>query len=80
MMRNYFDVPMQVIFESTDPDGELHTNTGIAYKDEIICLCCGGVFEVSEIKILGESFWWYEMSGEEFKNKLSKMLDKRIQI
>lgn len=29
-------------------DDEDSTQAGIAYHDEIICACCGGVFETSE--------------------------------
>lgn len=38
---DYFPVPTQVQF--WDYKG------GIAYRDEIICGCCGGVFNISEI-------------------------------
>jgi hypothetical protein len=62
-MTKYFDVPAQVIFEEDEKNQE----RGIAYKDEIICLCCGGIFEVNEVKILEVCSSWYEMSGEEFQ-------------
>ena len=42
----FFETPTQVKF--WDPDGG-HYTAGIAYKDEIICGCCGGVFEIEEI-------------------------------
>ena len=32
-----------------DPDNEGEWLVGIAYKDEIICACCGGVFEVADV-------------------------------
>ncbi len=44
---NYFDEPTQVMF--ADPDNEGEWLVGIAYKDEIICACCGGVFEIADI-------------------------------
>ena len=44
---NYFDEPTQVVF--ADPDNEGKWLVGIAYKDEIICACCGGVFEIAEV-------------------------------
>ena len=43
---NYFEVPTQVKFWDVDGD---HYIGGIAYRDEIICGCCGGVFDISEI-------------------------------
>lgn len=42
--HEYFDHPCMVIFK----DDEDSTQAGIAYHDEIICACCGGVFETSE--------------------------------
>ena len=46
MTIRYFDKPTQVMFN--DPEsGEW--DAGIAYRDEIICGCCGGIFEISEV-------------------------------
>jgi hypothetical protein len=41
-----FDVPTQVAFWDVDGD---HYIGGIAYGDEIICGCCGGVVEIAEV-------------------------------
>ena len=41
-----FNKPVQVAF--WDYDGQ-HWNGGIAYGREIICGCCGGIFEIDEI-------------------------------
>ena len=46
MKYNYFEVPTQVKF--WDDCGERYFG-GIAYRDEIICGCCGGIFDISEI-------------------------------
>ena len=46
-MNNYFDGPKQVMF--ADPDNEGKWLIGIAYKNEIICACCGCVFEIEDI-------------------------------
>lgn len=46
MKYNYFEVPTQVKFWDVD-DG--HYSGGIAYRGEIICGCCGGIFEIGEI-------------------------------
>lgn len=43
---NYFAVPTQVQFWDYN-HGRYHG--GIAYRDEIICGCCGGVFNIIEI-------------------------------
>ena len=47
MEKMYFDEPKQVVF--ADPDNEGEWLVGIAYKDEIICACCGGVFEIEDV-------------------------------
>ena len=44
---DYFYEPTQVMF--ADPDNEGEWLAGIAYKDEIICACCGGVFEIADV-------------------------------
>ena len=43
----YFEMPTQVVFADINEPG--CWNAGIAYKDEIICACCGGVFSIEEI-------------------------------
>lgn len=37
--KDYFETPKQVQWIDEDTNGVC---TGIAYKDEIICACCGG--------------------------------------
>ena len=44
--NRYFDVPTQVYF--WDFDGN-HWLAGIAWNQNIICGCCGGVFEIDEV-------------------------------
>lgn len=43
---NYFTVPTQVKFWDALIKDYIG---GIAYRDEIICGCCGSVFKISEI-------------------------------
>ena len=45
--KQYFDKPTQVVF--ADPDNEGEWIVGIAYKDEIICGCCGGIFDIGDV-------------------------------
>lgn len=40
---NYFEAPTQVKFWDERYIG------GIAYRDEIICGCCGGIFKISDV-------------------------------
>lgn len=53
-MKTYA-LPTQVLFwNETDKKTVL---TGIAYKDEIICADCGGIFKMSGCTILQELEW-----------------------
>ena len=47
-MKTYYDVPTQVVFYDGGYDSP-NFCAGIAYKDEIICACCGGVMKISEV-------------------------------
>ena len=40
----YFEVPTQVAFWEDN-----HYIGGVAYGDEIICVCCGGVVSIEEV-------------------------------
>lgn len=40
----YYDIPKQVFFRTEGDD----FTTGIAYKNEIICLCCGGITPIDD--------------------------------
>ena len=54
MLKNkWYDTPTQVIFI---PQGECPC-AGIAYHDEVICGCCGGVFCMDEVLIVKEYPW-----------------------
>lgn len=55
MATKYFDCPTQVLFR--DPDNEEGFIGGIAYRDEIICGCCGGIFELNEVSDLLPIDW-----------------------
>ena len=46
-MKTYYELPTMVKFE--DPDGENEWLYGIAYHEEIICACCGSVFDIAEL-------------------------------
>ena len=48
------DSPTQVKF--FDPDSQ-ETLYGIAFGDIIICACCGGVFEASEVESIENLSW-----------------------
>ena len=47
-MKYYYDRPPQVMFADSD-----EWNSGIAYGEEIICSCCGGIYEIDEVISLG---------------------------
>lgn len=44
MNKMYFEIPTQVAFWEED-----HYIGGIAYRDEIICGCCGGVISIEDV-------------------------------
>ena len=46
-MSMYFNRPKQVMF--ADPDNAGEWLAGIAYKDEIICACCGSIFNIDDV-------------------------------
>ena len=46
-MKDFYTEPTQVVF--ADPDNPGEWLMGIAHKDEIICACRGGVFEICDI-------------------------------
>lgn len=58
--KMYFEQPVQVIW--IDADNVRHA--GIAYHDEIICACCGGIEEIAEI---------YEVCPEGIENPIIEL-------
>ena len=53
-----FETPTQVKFYNPE---EKETLYGIGIDDEIICSCCGSVFEVSEVENI-EILPWVDLS------------------
>lgn len=52
MTKDYYERPTQVLFldfESVTDITEIRYIGGIAYQDEIICGCCGGIFSIEEL-------------------------------
>ena len=47
MEKTYFEKPTQIVF--ADPDNPGEWLSGIAYREVIICGCCGGVFEIADV-------------------------------
>ena len=46
----WFEQPTQVkIFDGVDVDGDFNFCWGIAYKDTVICACCGGVLSTATV-------------------------------
>ena len=41
----YYEKPTQVFFYTSENEFE----AGIAYHDEIICGCCGGIYSIEEV-------------------------------
>ena len=67
----YFDVPTQVFWKNPDfgdtdsiYDSETEYFVGIAYKDEIICACCGGIIHVDKVPEILEFSQWVNIAEE----------------
>lgn len=59
-MKQYFETPTQVLFKQ-DKETMLENGAewfaGIAYHDEIICGCCGGIVEIEEVEQIQTLPW-----------------------
>lgn len=53
-MKKRYDCPTMVEFTDGETD---KTFMGIAYGKEVICACCGSIFELNEITITKEKEW-----------------------
>ena len=59
-MKQYFETPTRVLFKQdaeTMRENGAEWFAGIAYHDEIICGCCGGIVEVSETELIQPLSW-----------------------
>ena len=61
--RKSFERPTQVKFCEIGTEEE-SIEYGIAYNDEVICACCGGVYELDEVEILEEYEYWVDFKYE----------------
>ena len=53
-MKTYYKYPEMVIAQ---PTGEAPI-LAIAFKEQYICCCCGGVYEKDEVTVLQELGWY----------------------
>lgn len=67
-MKRFYDAPTQVYF--VDEEGVWHG--GIAYRDEIICGCCGGVYEIAEVIEFAPEYVQLPIHEYEFWNSISE--------
>ena len=84
MEKQYFDRPTQVIF--ADPDNAGEWLCGIAYRDEIICACCGGIFDIGDVVDMAhedgikcaihEYHDWNDIADEIVGGELPETLDR----
>ena len=68
--KKYFDIPTQVCFWDFE---EQYWHAGIAWGQNVICGCCGGVFEIDEVwefapaevgNPIREFNYWVDLSDE----------------
>ena len=50
----YFLQPTQVMYFDYREEDEPRTLTGIAFRQEIICGCCGGIIDIDELVEAGK--------------------------
>ncbi|NCU28590.1 MAG: hypothetical protein EOM85_02895 [Candidatus Moranbacteria bacterium] len=62
-MSKYFKAPTQVVF-TFDNGTNRERRAGIAYHDEIICACCGGIFEMEEDLVIEKELPWVDFCEE----------------
>jgi hypothetical protein len=60
----FYEYPTQVAFLIAGEDGNIERSAGIAYKDEIICGCCGCVFGLNEILEITDEYTWINFIEE----------------
>lgn len=86
--KTYYETPTQVMFYEADPDT---WTWGIAYKDDIICACCGAVLHITEViddfndyaeergakvsKPIYEYNGWYDISKSVYGGELPEELE-----
>ena len=62
-MKKFFEEPTQVAFvDTTDLSEEIRY--GIAYKNEIICGCCGAIFDLRGHAKVFEELPWVSLEEE----------------
>ena len=60
--KDFYPIPTQIRWGEMSDDGELIENFGIAFKDKIICACCGGTVDLDEDIYIFEEFDWIDIS------------------
>lgn len=62
MDRCFYDIPTQVMFvepkyvKDGNEDNGPAWYAGIAYRDEVICACCGGAFAIEDVIASAEEY------------------------
>lgn len=61
--KDYYSYPTQVRWGEMDDEGQLEEYFGIAFKDKIICACCGFPADLDDEGIyVFEEFDWIDIS------------------
>ena len=76
----YFLKPTQVMYFDYREEGEPRPQTGIAFRQEIICGCCGGVIDIDKLveagkregqkKVIFPYDSWVDLSDEIYGGEL----------
>ena len=61
--KDFYPYPTQVRWGEMDDDGQLEEYFGIAFKDKIICGCCGEPIDLDDEGVyIFEEFDWEDIS------------------
>ena len=61
--KDYYPYPTQVRWGEMDEEGQLEEHFGIAFKDKIICACCGYPVDLDDEGIyVFEEFDWIDIA------------------
>jgi hypothetical protein len=64
--KDYYSYPTQVKFGQRNDEGEIEDNYGIAFKENIICLCCGYPLDLNDEDV----FIWEELDWRDIESQL----------
>ena len=63
--KDYYPMPTQVKFGQRNSEGEIEDGYGIAFKENVICLCCGYPLDLNDDDVfIWEELGWYDIEDQ----------------